>query len=388
MENGVEKTVDVPVTTTLPVTLREIFFQTKIYALSPVTEKGEKAQKAAVGQFLGGILKGAGPLFQKMLQGLPTDSMPDELKDAMEDMKSHLAPIPKEIVEAQLLGMVERSGGRITKIEVDKSLGAASVGEAFKCTIYGPEFKDGKKVVVKLLKPDVRNRMAREKEIMLKAAKATDAGMVATYEGQLERIQEELDLTIEARNIEKGKIYDGDDGVESVKTVDMVEATTTSMMMVEAPGTTVDRYIKSVDETIKKRDELIKLSKLKRLENETDKQFNERNQKYKEEHFAKLPKLRMEITQDLVQLIKRQKFLTNMAQKWVSEGIFGEGFYHGDLHAGNIMINDEGVTVIDFGNATSLNEEQKKQVTIMVAAAAVGEVNDFQEGLHSLISHL
>lgn len=354
-------------------------------ALTPVDKQDEDDQKAAAGKFLGGILKGAGPLFQKLLQGLPTDSMPKEIKEALSDMKSRLAPIPEEIVKAQLLGMVERSEGKITSIEVTKSLGSASVGQAFKCTIYGPEFKEGKKVVVKLLKPDVRNRMAREKGIMLECARQTDRGMVATYEGQLERIEEELDLTIEARNIDKGRLYDGDDGVMSVIPVDMIEATTTSLMMEEAKGDTVDIYVKNTEETIKERDNAMAFEYPKQLENESEEDFEKRNKKIRDEYFDKMNRMREDIAKDLVQLIKRQKYLTNLAEKWVEEGIFGKGFYHGDLHAGNMMITDEGLTVIDFGNATSLTDEQKIQVTRMVAAAAAGEVDDFQDGLHKLL---
>ena len=168
-----------------------------------------KNAKPGGASILGGVLKGAGPLFQKMLQGLSAEGMPDEIREALEDVKSKLAPIPDTVVKAHLLGMVERSRGKITKIEVTQALGAASVGQTFLCRMYGPTLpKEGKDVVVKLLKPDVRNRMMREKKVMLECAGKTSKGMEATYLGQLSRIEEELDLTIEATNVVKGKIYD------------------------------------------------------------------------------------------------------------------------------------------------------------------------------------
>ncbi len=369
---------------------------------------------ATDGQFLGGLLKGAGPLFQKMMQGLPAEGMPNEIRTALSDMKSKLAPIPDRIVRAQLLGMVERSNGRITSIEVTRALGAASVGQTFLCRMKGPGLPtEGKNVVVKLLKPDVRNRMMREKEVMLYCARKTDetGGMEATYLGQLSRIEEELDLTIEARNVVKGAIYDKvrkgqeADGVKSMKLNDMVDPTVNSMVLEMAPGTTVDRYIQDLKDEVASIESQMEVREEERApqlssrpkydsskspeENqrvldeylEMEKAFNDKQRMYKKRIFS----LYEQYNKDIVSALKRQKYLTALADKWVSEGIFGEGFYHGDLHAGNIMINDEGLTVIDFGNATILDENQQVQVTRMVGAAAVGDVEGFREGLHKLL---
>ena len=135
----------------------------------------EEQKLVYMSDFLGGMFKGAGPLFQKMLQGLPKSSLPKGLKKAVEDTQDSLAPIPDEVVMAHMEGIKQRSNKKISRIEVKRSLGVASVGQAFLCKIYGPGMKDGKDVVIKLLRPDVRNRMMREKEVMLNAARMTDA---------------------------------------------------------------------------------------------------------------------------------------------------------------------------------------------------------------------
>ena len=69
---------------------------------------------------------------------------------------------------------------------------------------------------------------------------------------------------------------------------------------------------------------------------------------------------------------------------WVTEGIYG--FYHGDLHAGNIMVSDEKMTLIDFGNATSLSREQQANIMLMMAAASVSSAKMFLEGFEPLLS--
>ena len=82
---------------------------------------------------------------------------------------------------------------------------------------------------------------------------------------------------------------------------------------------------------------------------------------------------------------KKKAYLDAYTKKWVEEGIFKEGFYHGDPHAGNIMISDEKLTVIDFGNCTKLTEEQQVHVTRMLFAASVGDMKTFRSGFHALL---
>lgn len=357
-------------------------------------EEREKIERRAQGNYLGGFLKGAGPLMQKMLQGLPIDGLPDELKDALKDMKSNLAPIPAEIVDAQLRAMVERSHGQVNKIEIMRALGAASVGQAFLCKLYGPNLpQDGKDVVIKLLRPDVRNRMEREKKIMLDCADQTDSnhGMYDTYMGQLSRIQEELDLTLEAKNVEDGKVYDESyKTVKSMKLNALIEPTNNSMVLERAPGTTVDKFLEEVNETKTMLESFYVRNAAGEPEMTTytgwrGKRFP--NLKLNRQNMGSYIKLRQRMMQQMEQLKKRQKYLVQLSRTWVTEGIYGKGFYHGDLHAGNIMINDEGLTVIDFGNATKLTSDQQTEVTRMVAAVAFGEVNQFIEGLHNLLEY-
>ena len=83
------------------------------------------------GAQLGAILKGAGPVMQKMLQGLDPSMFSDpDFKLALGDMKDKLAPIAPRAVQAYLYDIVKKSNGAIKSIEVEKALGAASVAQA------------------------------------------------------------------------------------------------------------------------------------------------------------------------------------------------------------------------------------------------------------------
>ena len=347
-------------------------------------EQDQAYKKELEGNFLGGLFKGAGPLFQKMLQGLPESSLPDRLKLAVKDMKSNLTPIPEAVVKAELLSLVQRSHEKLTKIDVEESLGAASVGQAFLCRAYGPNLPaEGKQVVVKILRPDARNRMAREKEIMRDCARETDktGGMLATYDGQLKRFNEEVDLTIEANNVLAGQIYNkGALTVQSMKLSDLAEPTENAMIVEMAPGTTVDKYMEEID---KKTDEIL----------DPFYQRNDEGAVNKEKLFVtrknamKRAEARTRLLELKESLEKRQKYIVSLAEKWVTEGIYGAGFYHGDLHAGNIMVDDNGVTVIDFGNCTQLTKNQQEKIMLMMTSATFKDADGFLRGFHALLEN-
>ncbi|MBO6215759.1 MAG: hypothetical protein J6N76_09585, partial [Lachnospiraceae bacterium] len=184
--------------------------------------KRDKKQLRVQANLLGGLLRGAGPLLQKMMQGMPAEAMPPEIREALKDMKSNLPPIPEDQVQEQFDRLIQSSGNKVTKIEKIDSLGAATVGQAFLCKIYGPKYPDGKEVVIKLLRPEAQIKMEREEKIILECAKDTDKAMELTYKGQLLTYKDELDLKKEADNIKAGKkAYE--DKKEDVKTIDIVD---------------------------------------------------------------------------------------------------------------------------------------------------------------------
>lgn len=369
-------------------------------------EDRQRELRKSMGSCLGGFLKGAGPLLQKMLQGMPAQSMPAEIRDALEDMKSNLSPIPEEIVKAQLQNMIDRSEKRITRIEVTSALGAASIAQAFLCKLYGPNLpEEGRDVVVKMLRPDVRNHMNREKNVMIMCAKMTDGtwgqvdddgnpitakgGMEATYEGQLARIEEELDFTIEARNVQKGNVYNESyTTLQTMKLNSLVEPTANALVLERAPGMNADKYMRVVR---KQQQDLLSPFYVRDEQGNVLKRDAGRGLlpalKYSSDTVNRIAETRRQLAALLEQLQKRQKYMMQLVEVWVKEGIYGSGFYHGDLHAGNFMLDDSGLTVIDFGNVTKLSLEQQEEVTRMMMAASVGDVETFRHGFHMLLEN-
>lgn len=325
--------------------------------------------------FLAGLIRGAGPLMHKMMQGLPSANLPEEIKEALSDVKDNLPPIPDHIVQAEFMSLVESSHGNITKIKKEKSLGAASVGETFLCKVYGPrpDMKNGKEVVIKLIRPEAKNRMQREETVMLEAAQKTDKAMYLTYKGQLENYKKELDLSVEAHNCNEGvKNYtDKFADVKTMKVMDDVPATSNSLIVEKAEGVTLKKYI---EDLWKYSDDL--LGKFYNKEEESDGIVI-----VKKALFAEVtPDERKELMQKQKLIInkieeakKRRDHIINLCDAWIDQAIMNDksGFYHGDLHSGNIMISDKEATFIDYGNTVQLTQKQQISIAQMALAATV-----------------
>ncbi|MBO6215760.1 MAG: hypothetical protein J6N76_09590, partial [Lachnospiraceae bacterium] len=52
---------------------------------------------------------------------------------------------------------------------------------------------------------------------------------------------------------------------------------------------------------------------------------------------------RKEMVKKFNEAVKRRDHLVNLCSVWINQAVFDQSsaFYHGDLHAGNIMIDDE-----------------------------------------------
>ena len=332
------------------------------------------------GEILGALIKGAGPVLQKLMQGLPQTALPQDLRQAVADLKSNLPSIPPEMVRATLLDMVERSNGRITSIELTKSLGAATVGQAFLCKIVTVDNPAGEECVVKILRPDVQARARRERDLFLDIAKRTK-GMAGVFDVRLEGIFKELDFTVEANNIKQGSIYtsgvvnDKIEGVRSMELYPFIAATANTLVIRKAPGVTYDRFIadsKARVDTV--------LGKLKKVRN-ADGSVN-----YLSGDPTKILTTREALLDTYNDILERQKQLTGFIEKWTFEAIFDGGFFHGDVHAGNLMCDGTRLTVIDYGNASRFSASELNSLKWALAWIPAKKASKFLENYENLLS--
>ncbi len=332
----------------------------------------ELGEKGIGNKIMSGYIKGAGPLLHKMLQGLPVSSMDESMQEMVADVRSRLMEIDEELVDGQLQQIINEANGSIDHIEKVKVLGAASVGQTVLVKVFETGKKKGVEKVVKILRPDVQNYIDREKAFMEGCAKEVDeevyrkkhghapaegykGGMLKTYLGKEKAILRELDLRLEADNVEKGSIYEDELlNIRSMKLDKNTKSTVQTIVLEKAKGVSVDKFIDNKNEIRDK------------LEKEAT-QAKDKSQVHIYKSIDDLQALRKDLK-------TKQQYLVNLTTKWLDEAIFNTGFFHGDLHAGNIMMDDEGITIIDYGNASKL--KPKEQIAILNLLAAAARFND------------
>jgi len=151
-------------------------------------------------------LEKLGPTFIKLGQLLSTraDLMPGPYLEALSRLQDHIEPFPYEEVERIVSGEL---GVRLSKAFSDfdpSPLAAASLSQVHKATM-----RDGREVVVKVQRPDIRDLIVGDLEALGEIAsfldQHTELGRRYEFDNMLSHLRKsllrELDFTIEANNL-------------------------------------------------------------------------------------------------------------------------------------------------------------------------------------------
>lgn len=344
----------------------------------------------------GAFLMGAGPYLHKLLQGLQTSAKGEGLTDeethimeqidrGVKNIKSKLPGLDFDTVYAHLLALLRpndgENGGKppFDSIKITKLCGAASVGVTYLCDInYKSADKSAdrtvKNVVFKMLRPGIQQQLQEEADLFKKAAE--QVGLGHEVDVSLSSMKREFDLSDELKSLKKGaEIYgkdkmgekitsqfvlsngeklevSADDQVDSVLPEEDIPATKNCMVMKCAKGVEVSQAIgevrKDINEIISEQDSGSSL----------------------EDVISKVDKKRIELD-------KLHGALLQVSAKLV-KGLCGTGkggFFHGDLHGGNMMFDKTSgrITLIDYGKGTELSEVQTRVFRRLLLIASYGE---------------
>ncbi|HEX7294806.1 MAG TPA: AarF/UbiB family protein, partial [Pyrinomonadaceae bacterium] len=162
--------------------------------------------EAAPAEELAKDLEKLGPTFIKLGQLLSTraDLLPGPYLDALTRLQDQIEPFPFEEVERIVSGEL---GVRISKAFADfepTPLGAASLSQ-----VHRAYMRDGRAVVVKVQRPDIRDLIVGDLEALNEIAhfldQHTELGRRYEFENMLVNLRKsllrELDFTIEANNL-------------------------------------------------------------------------------------------------------------------------------------------------------------------------------------------
>lgn len=180
-------------------------------------------QRADVAQGLRLALEEAGVAFIKFGQILSTrhDLLPPEFTSELSRLHNHAAPIQWAAIESVL---AEELGGPVSDVFADfdhEPLAAASIGQVHRAQLRG-----GAHVVVKVQRPGIGPVVAGDLDITLRIARmleqrapwARAIGIRELADGFAEALQEELDFTVERRNMARVAAVRGYDKVVLART--------------------------------------------------------------------------------------------------------------------------------------------------------------------------
>ena len=377
------------------------------YIIKDFKRDDTRNAKTKGGLYFASSLKGAGPIMQKMMQGVPESMVVPELRTAFNIVKSGLSSIDKKEVNKVLDTIVNNSDKKIKKINIKKKLGAASVAETFLVNIIGKDDSE-KEAVIKIRRPDVKNRMNRELPLIKNYSIYADytdkevAGIKAKYKGnipphhvrateagflaQLSEIEKEFNFKNEAENCKTGqKKYGGKN--PKVKSVELVNIPTAEnyLVMTKAEGKTLDRELMDTRERIEK---AISPYQIKGDNDRVSYKITLRNVENFNRSFD-------DINYEIKKCIQDSQLVGEVALVWTDEALYGsawkvfdsDNFRHGDLHSGNIIIGENGdnATILDYGNATMIDYSKVTIILEMMSAVVVRNAELFVEAFNKFL---
>ncbi|MGN1412338.1 MAG: ABC1 kinase family protein [Oscillospiraceae bacterium] len=273
------------------------------------------------------ILEDLGPTFIKLGQvmSMRTDFLPKEYCKELEKLRTDVKPLTIEEVRFVIEQEFNRPIEELFETFDENPLGSASIGQ-----VHMAILKDiNKKVVVKVQRPNIKEIMAKDINLMKKAIKMLriipigDSIDFASVVDELWSIsQEELDFLVEARHLKE--FYENNCDEENVSCPMVENNLTTSKVLVM-------EFIEGYS-----------ISDITRLEEDD---------------------------------INRTEFGSILADNYMKQ-ILNDGFFHADPHPGNIRIRDKKLVWIDMGMMGRLSEKDRKLFKKAVQSVVKKDVNE------------
>ncbi|HEY3798041.1 MAG TPA: 2-polyprenylphenol 6-hydroxylase [Caulobacteraceae bacterium] len=177
---------------------------------------GPEARRGRPGERLAAALERSGPVAIKLGQVLSTraDIFGTEFADDLSRLKDQLAPFPTAEARAEIASALGRSPDELFAT-FDDAIAGASLAQAHAATL-----KDGRKVAVKVLRPDIERRVEADIRAMRTAAGLAEAWAPAARrleprafaETVARALELELDLRFEAAGADELRAVMAHDG--------------------------------------------------------------------------------------------------------------------------------------------------------------------------------
>lgn len=306
----------------------------------------------------GALVQAAEPGMQKMLQFAAQNARSEEVRAALGQLMSRVAPMPEALVRSRIEAAIQ--GGEWTDVPGEvaaEPLGSATVAQVHEAKLR----RSGATVVVKVQRPDLEARIKREFEAMRRATE--DEYVIALLHEAEQLVLAELDFRGEAEAARglRSAYHLPKDGITVCEPLtEGVLHTDTVLLMKKAPGKGLDDWTRADVEALG----------------------------YRWSEFLAI----------------KTRVLKKLVKATLRSAVFGSGWVHADLHPGNILLHLEqkpaegrrgacGVsfrlrpeqrgtgakrnylaTLLDAGSTTQLAEAQQASVRQVTIGLALGTV--------------
>ena len=267
------------------------------------------------------ILEELGPTYVKLGQiaSQQTEYMPAEYSQALAKLRSKVAPMDIETVNAQIEKYLGKPVSELFATFDEKALGSASIAQVHKATL-----QDGTVVAVKVRRPGVVDTVARDfaliEKVLDKFVKGNIGGIdVKGLITELEKTsKQELDLTNEASYLDR--FWANNQGREGIVSPKCYRELTCEAVLTED-------FVKGTEVS--------------------DTEF-----------LAKIP-------------VEERERLANLLADNFATQVLTDGFYHADPHSGNVFIQkkkkgEHVIEWIDFGMMGTLTPKQRQTLIDIV----------------------
>ena len=265
-------------------------------------------------------LQDLGPIFIKFgqMMSMRPDVFPDHIVEELRPLQDRVEPFPSKAARDRIEIAIGKPISEVFSQFDDVPVASASVAQ-----VHNAVLESGDEVVVKVLRPGIEVQVRRDIQVMMTFAKivrvilpgAKNYNPVEVVQSYAQTITDSLDLTIEAASCNRFRVQYSNDAFLKVPRV-YWNYSHSSVMVMERVGGIPIREI----------------SALKEAGIDTGR-----------------------LSENLVKMFFTQ--------------VFEDGFFHGDLHPGNMFVSESGVlNIVDFGITGSLSNLDRNYLVENITA--------------------
>ncbi len=304
------------------------------------------------------LFQASGPALQKVFQMIGDYSNNQRVRKQLSELKSGIQAFGQEDIRGLIDTLLVRSVPDSVRraLDVDYSaLGAGTIAQVHKILLNGRSGASHR-FVIKVKRPGLKEAVEREMDVLGQLASGALASkLIRDVRATLER---EMNLGNEAEEIHTAAAVYKHPKIGVIGVSDLIAPSDSLIAFEFARGRTLDKVnekLDAVNTLVRKKGHLV-------------------NRPVADHYMANL-------------LSTQAKAIFELLKIWFHEAIFGGGFFHGDLHSGNIFIELENgrgkfknrfrdnyrLTLVDFGNTGKFTRKQQKGVIELSVAVAKRE---------------